>query len=304
MDAKIWALIAVGVFFVGIASTTNYFAKLDAAQHSLREAQQELKFLEEEVEDNFTSADSKLAKTEEDNQLVAVHDGLVAKKKALEEEIKDLEGRKSAGMKVFRDVVTDVRAKSVGIPWADVPFRNGQMLRQVRIQKVTETEVTLAHSEGVARLTAEELPAELKDKFRLGMEPFTDKPGDSAKPSVVPSVPMPTTTSSQPSASVRVQTPAEVEAEINAYDNKVINMEATKAQMANRASALRSQVYAAQSAGRPSYNLNQQATQAEQQLAAYEQQIVQARFESEKLRSKLIQVRNEYLRARTSGSQR
>jgi DNA repair exonuclease SbcCD ATPase subunit len=300
MDARIWTLAAVAVFFLGLASFTGHFSKLDTAQNALKEAQKELKELEDELEDNASTADSKRAAYEELTTLVAVHDGLVAKKKTLSDEIENLEGRKSAGLKVFRDTVTEVRSKSVGNPWADVPFRNGQILRQVRIQKVTDTDVTLAHAEGLAKLTADELPADLKDRFRLGMEPFLSLPSDGpALPSLAATVP-----SGSRSSSLKTSSPTEVEAEISAHDAKVLTMETTRAQWRSRATSLRFQTDNAKGAGRPSYTLNQQATEAERQLATVEQQLTQMRIESDRLRKKLIEARNAFIRARISDSQR
>jgi hypothetical protein len=307
MDARIWTLAAVAVFFLGLASFTGYFSKLDTAQNALKEAQEELKELEDELAHNASTADSRLATHEELTQLVAVHDGLVAKKQSLSAEIEDLEGRKSAGLKVFQDTVTGVREKSVGASWADVPFRNGQVLRQVRIQKVTESDVTLAHADGLAKLNADELPPDLRDRLRLGMEPFLSQPpaasSTASNNSTMPAAAK-TATPGSGSSAAKEQAVATLESEIKANDSKVSSMVTSRTQWSNRATGLRLQAEAARSAGRPTYNLNQQATEAEKQLAAVEQQLTQLRVQGDELRKKLIEARREFVRAKISDSRR
>lgn len=309
MDARIWTLAAVAVFFLGLASFTGYFSKLDTAQNALKVAKEELKELEDELAENAATAEDRLATQEELTQLVAVHDGLVAKKKSLTAEIEDLEGRKSAGLKVFQDTVTDVRTKSVGAAWADVPFRNGQVLRQVRIQKVTDTDVTLAHADGLAKLTADELPADLRERFRLGMEPFLSLPA-AASPGTSPMQAGATTKTAAAtipasgSSAAKEQAVAALEAEIKANDSKLSSMVTTRAQWYNRATGLRLQAEAARSSGRPTYTLNQQATEAERQLATVEQQVAQVRQEGDSLRKKLLEAKREFIKARISDSRR
>ncbi|RBP46514.1 hypothetical protein DES53_102905 [Roseimicrobium gellanilyticum] len=306
MDFKIWALVAVTVFIGGFASFTGYFSKLDSAQHAYAEAKAELEELEKELGEGDESEAPGESDADKLKQLVAVYEGLEAKKRALSDEIAELEGRKTSGLKVFRDVVDDARAGSVGMPSADVPYRNGQILKEVRIQKVTDTELTLAHSEGVAKLRADELPPDLKDRFRLGMEPYISmakiealNPAPATAAKSAPNSKA-TTASTYPSVSA-VEA---IQQSIAANEEKITSTRAIWVTWANRVTSLRFQASNAKAAGRPTYTLNQQAAEAEKQAHDLDQQLTQLRAEDERLRRKLTQARKDAVQARSSGSQR
>lgn len=292
----------------GFASFTGYFSKIDTAQHELAEAQAELKSLEEELAPD-SSGDGGLTEAERLNELVAAYQTLEAQKKSLADSVLALEGRKEEYLKAFRDTVSDVRSKSVGMQWADVPFRNGQILKEVRIQKVTDTEITLAHSEGVAKLRVEELPPDLKDRFRIGMEPFLS----SSEPAVGAATPLSTSASTtKASSSSKTNKPsatanpsldalnasaASLEQEVADSTAKLRTAEAAWSQWRNRAAYLQGQAGSAKVAGRPSYNLLQEANAAEQKAAAAGLQVTNLRDEIIRLREKANTAKSQALKA-------
>lgn len=297
MDLKIWGLLVVALFIGGFASFTGHFSKIDTAQHELAEAQAELKSLEEELSPH-NSGDGGLTETERLNELVAAYQTLEAEKKSLADSVLALEGRKEEYLKTFRDTVGDVRSKSVGMQWADVPFRNGQILKEVRIQKVTETEVTLAHSEGVAKLRGDELPPDLKDRFRIGMEPFLNSP----EATVGATTPFATTkgstssTTNKPSATATPKANAldasvsSVEQEIVDATAKLRTVEVAWSQWRSRAVTLRNQASEAKVSGRPTYTLLQEANAAEQKATALGLQVANTRDQIVQLRQKKVEA--------------
>lgn len=300
MDLKIWGLLVVALFIGGFASFTGYFSKLDTAQHELAEAQAELKGLEEELSVDGPG-DGGLTETESLNELVAAYQTLEAQKKSLADSVLALEGRKEEYLKAFRDTVGDVRSKSVGMQWADVPFRNGQILKEVRIQKVTDTEVTLAHSEGVAKLRADELPADLKDRFRIGMEPFLGSP----EPTVGAATSLASSSSkiNRPSATAAPgvdalnATVASLEQEIVDTTTKLRAAESAWSQWRNRAASLHDQAGGAKVSGRPTYNLVQEANAADQKAAAIGLQVANMRDQITQIRQKINTTKSQAAKA-------
>jgi predicted nucleic acid-binding Zn-ribbon protein len=256
-----------------------------------------LKSLEEELAPE-SSGNGGLTETERLNELVAAYQTLEAQKKSLADSVLALEGRKEEYLRAFRDTVGDVRSKSVGIQWTDVPFRNGQILKEVRIQKVTDTEITLAHSEGVAKLRVDELPPDLKDRFRIGMEPFLSSP----EPTVGAATPLSTSASttkestsskaSKPSATATLSADAlnasvaSLEQEVVDATSKLRTAEAAWSQWRTRAASLRDQAGGAKVSGRPSYNLLQEANTADQKAAALGLQVANQRDLITQLRQK------------------
>ncbi|MEZ0274514.1 MAG: hypothetical protein ACAH88_06380 [Roseimicrobium sp.] len=302
MDTRIWAIVAVVLVFGGFAGFTDYFSKLDAAQHKLAKARDELRSLEEEFGENVYDAEKARAEAEATNQLVAVYTHLEEQKKPLAESVLALEGQKEATLKVFREAVDEVRSKAVGIQWADIPYRNGQTLRGVRIQKVNENDVTLAHNDGVTKLGVDEMPAELKERFRFGMEPFLNVPAPPAT-EMTPGAPAVLATATKlPGAQVSevetaVATLRQLENALSASTSKVRETEASWSQWKIRGSTFQDQAFRAKGSGRPSYTFNTQAAEAQKQADALSRQLVVLRAENTKLHENLSSARMALARA-------
>lgn len=305
MDARIWAIAAVVLALGGFAGFTDYFSKLDAAQHKLAKARDELTNLEEELGESAVDAEAARAEAENTSQLVAVYTHLEEQKKPLEESVIALEGQKEATLKVFREAVNEVRSKAVGIEWADVPYRKGQTLRGVRIQKVTGNEVTLAHNMGVTKLGVEEMPAELKERFRFGMEPFLNVPESAAAEMTLGAPAALATATKSPGAPVNevgaaVATVRDLENAIIATTSKVRETETSWSQWRDRSNTLQNKAAQAKAAGRPSYTFNAEAAEAQKQADALSRQLIVLRAENSKLRGSLSKARQALGRAESA----
>lgn len=65
------------------------------------------------------------------------------------------------------EVVHKIRQQSIGRDFGDLRLPNGGVLEKAKVQKVTDTHVTIQHSGGVTRLDAKSAPVELVNLFRL-----------------------------------------------------------------------------------------------------------------------------------------
>jgi hypothetical protein len=57
--------------------------------------------------------------------------------------------------------------------WPDIKISDGHILTGVKVQKITETDVTLSNSLGTFRLPASNLPPDMRDRFRIDASPMT-----------------------------------------------------------------------------------------------------------------------------------
>lgn len=299
MDIRIWGLFAVVLFIGGFAGFAKYFSEVDTKQSELAAAQEELKELQERLAENEADSGDAQSKAEKLKQLVAMLEHLETTKQPLVESVLTLDGQKQATLTAFRETVGEVRHKSLGMQWADVPYRNGQVLREVRIQKVSDSEITLAHREGVAKLSNDELPADLKARFRIGMEPFLSLPQSAPAAATAAVGAPPSRGASATAASVTAApTPAstiqdaikDIEKEIKSSEEKIKAMEKTMYEWKDRAFAFRNQAESARIQGRPTYNANNQAVQADKQANAVEAQVNALRVENAKLRERLVKA--------------
>jgi hypothetical protein len=86
-------------------------------------------------------------------------------KKSLAAEISQLQAAKSEARRKIGEIVRTVQAASEGIDWPDVTLPNGQVLTAVKIQKVSNDQVTLAHSGGVVRVSSKDVPDDMKERL-------------------------------------------------------------------------------------------------------------------------------------------
>jgi cob(I)alamin adenosyltransferase len=304
MDLRIGGMIAVVVFVGGFAGLAKYFSEYDAKSRALTEAREELKNLQQRIAENEAEAGESKSTNEKLSGLLAMYDHLQNTKQPLVDSVLELEAKKKAILVAFRDMVTDIRGKSVGMQWADVPYKNGQVLREVRIQKVMDEEITLAHGEGVAKLRNDDLPPELKSRFRIGMEPFLSDPNEgSALPQTASAgtgpAPKPTGNPATPAVPLAVgPDPDVIEEQIIASNEKIRSLEVSRNQYQDRAAGLRYQAATAKANGRPSYTTTKEAAEAEQQMTALNAQLEKLRADNAALRGKFTKATADRLAAR------
>lgn len=164
------AAIAIAIFFA--AGVSQYLA-IDSEKKSLGATLTEAKTL---LESTKTALEKKRAMVDDMRQKLAAAQAVVdldKEKTTINAEITALEGARTAVQQEFVDRAVQVRSLSSGMTVPDFALPNGQVLTAVKIQKVTDTDVTFSHNQGVAKVSANDVPAELKARFRYGMLPFT-----------------------------------------------------------------------------------------------------------------------------------
>ena len=193
----------------------------------------------------------------------------------------------------FVEAVVNVRSKSVGTSFDDVALRNGQHLQQASIQKVSDGSIQFSHSGGVLRVTIDDLPDFLKDKFRMGIFPMESLTLSKGPP--IPDAPTGAMPTSAPTPGIGAAPTSTVNKEhikidIESLIEKMRTVELNKQGWIDRAKELREQVSALQQAGKPSYTVNAEAKQADINAAATAAQLNQIQEQLIILRKKLADI--------------
>ena len=133
--------------------------------------------------------------------------------------------------KQFVDQVRRVRLSLTGTSLPDLTLDAGQTLQQVKLQKLNLTDVTVAHSGGIAKVPLSRLPANLTDSLRLGMPPMKEEMQQLAPEPAAASTPAPTVAAVAPKPlPARGLTPAEKDKIRHLEDQlKIVTAERQKA---------------------------------------------------------------------------
>jgi hypothetical protein len=117
------------------------------------------------------------------------------KKSAIGAEIAVLEKDYASVRAEIVEAVRGVRNRASGEIIAELRLTDGQTLKNVKIQNITDYEMIATHDLGVARITLGRLPDPYKDRFRTGMSPdFASEPAAGPASTATPGVPFATTT--------------------------------------------------------------------------------------------------------------
>jgi hypothetical protein len=248
-------IIFVFAVLASAAAGTAYFFKVEEKRAQLTQAVEKLAEIKSLV---ARKAVLVIPKKQENQDLQAKIDTLTkvtAQNEMLAGQIPALEATLSELTQEFIDAVSKIRAASIGVALPDVTLASGQVLQGVRIVKITDTELTLAHNGGSARVAGSNLPADLRDRFRIDMSPMvgspgalaasgpaasssaTLAPGSSPPPASIPAVVASTGTSPGPAGDVVFLPPA-VEL-TQAQRNKVDAAEASLREHHNKETELR-----------------------------------------------------------------
>ena len=107
----------------------------------------------------------------------------------------------------FHDTVQAVRKKAVGEQLGDFKTPTGLVLNAARIQNVSDTAVSILHTNGVTRLQIKSAPPEMVSRFRLKAETPPAALSQSAGTSPAASAASPTVAASPPAVLVAQVTP-------------------------------------------------------------------------------------------------
>lgn len=192
----------------------------------------------------------------------------------------------------FNERVMLARKNAVGGTHPEVLLATGKILKNVRIQRVNEDLVSVAHSEGSARLRKAELPAEWVEKYQITDSPpaaiVTAKkevPGASA-PEVPGSTPPP-----MPGSSVapNPEVVKELRSRIAQYDAQNVLMRGNQNIWEKRARELSSKIAESQAKGRIVTNKGK-VDEAQKMAAEYARKATEAEAQATLLRGKLYAI--------------
>jgi hypothetical protein len=146
----------------------------------LSEKTQELAELRVLVNQTRTALQSKETHVETRRRSLEAAKGIAAEYKSLGDEqtelmkeLLTLEAQYVEIQKKFVDVVATVRKAVAELPPQDVILKSGQVLGAAKVQRMSDSEMTFQHAGGISRVDVADLPAELRDRFRQQMPPFT-----------------------------------------------------------------------------------------------------------------------------------
>ncbi len=184
MDAKFFFGIIGLIGFCGGCYAFIINQDLDSLNVKLMLTRQSVASVQTQI-DNISR---QLDQRREVTQLIQTSEVNKAESEALEKEIQAIQDAEPALADSLNQAISRIRRESVGLEFPELTLAGGATLKKVQIQRVEENEVILKHSDGVKRASAGELPAILKDRFRLGaLAKLTPAPAVIA-PSMSPSV--------------------------------------------------------------------------------------------------------------------
>ncbi len=118
--------------------------------------------------------------------LVQTTEARKSEKEALEKEIQATQAAEPALAEAMNQAIIQVRRESVGMSFPELTLTGGVVLKNAQIQRVDEQEVVFKHSDGVKRARLADLPADLKDRLRLGALAALSTPAPAAAESSTP----------------------------------------------------------------------------------------------------------------------
>ncbi len=165
---KFWTAIILVSIVAAIVSGMQYFQGVDDANRSLqdikdkltqmRESVKHIKGEWERVEGNINRAQAAQAKS---TPFATKRDELQSKYRGLEGDFKYL-------VKSMRTIVDKARVDGVGASYPEIKLSNGKILKDAKIRKIEESQITFIHADGSGVVTFDLLPDEISGKFDLG----------------------------------------------------------------------------------------------------------------------------------------
>jgi hypothetical protein len=166
----------IGVFALVVA-----FAALVSNQMSLVDTRNENNLARANLDSIKKALDVKKSSLEElkpTYELLKSQDDLVNsltdQKQRVSKSIEELKKTKAELTAEFIQKVKKVRASSSGLEYPQMNLLNGQVLTGAKIKSVSDTELTVSHGGGVAKISFANLPNDLRKKFRVNMVPMIE----------------------------------------------------------------------------------------------------------------------------------
>ena len=183
----VWVLalgfIVTAVWFVG------YSSSVDALNDQLTDTRASL----QSVASILSTREKILAQKQLDRtrltEIEAQLDALQKQREPLSKKIDFLTEQPDVLLGRISEVVQNIRQRSMGRDCGNLRLPSGAVLEKAKLQKITDTHVTVSHTGGVARLDAKTAPPEIVSLFRLRseMDVSSDKPKGAEKTAGTPS---------------------------------------------------------------------------------------------------------------------
>ncbi|MDZ4286581.1 MAG: hypothetical protein U0984_01405 [Prosthecobacter sp.] len=205
------------------------------------------------------------------NSLLETLKTKTAEKESLGSEVRELEAVEPRLAEAMIQAILKVRESSAGMVFPELVLAKGATLKNARIQRLTEESVTFQHSEGVTVARADDLPAELRDRLRLGEAVAKSK----AEPVAEPEDPL-----AKPSPEM-----AAYNERMKQYRKKGLEMQLVIERLSNEIRSLGSEVYKAENEAESATSATQKfytrtrRDQLKVQLAALQRTLDEARIE-------------------------
>lgn len=283
MENRVVGMLAAFFFIVLFAVGVSYFFEIDSRRSEYNQAKSLLESNQTGISNKQSQLDSLRLQYDATREIVERNSALTDAKSRLTREITELKAAREKLVLDFATNVTKVRSGSEGAELGVITLATGQGLQAAKIQKVSDDDVTFTHSLGVTKVAPENLPPDLRQKFRHGMVPFTLlKPGQEPPPVVASP-----DTNNAPSPSATLTKVNRIQLEIDQKHNQITQLEQVRRQWLDKAGQLRSQASTAQYNGRPTYTFNAQAAQCEQNATQASQQSLTIKNEIARLQADL-----------------
>lgn len=198
MEGRIWGMLAAFLFVVVLGGSVAYMVGFEEVRREYFNLQNQIETLEKTIKSRQVVLDARMEKAKS----IAAQNARVTD---LERKILELDAAKAqllagidqqtaaaaAASKELVDTVELVRKKASGMLLPEMKLPSGEILQGVRIQTVTDADVSVLHSLGVSRLLPKQVPQDLASKFRFGFVAShapppaakSDTSSDSASPS-------------------------------------------------------------------------------------------------------------------------
>jgi hypothetical protein len=169
MDAKVIIYGFCLALVVACSFFWRYTMQIDEAEKEMLLARQQMSA----TADGVKEAKGWLAARKEAAALIAAASVIEKDNKKLKESVDELQRKKTEVVKVFTSSIQRARQETVGMEFPELQLNSGLKFRDVKIQSVDESLLVLKHSDGVSKVPASTMPAELLDRLRFGFIPGT-----------------------------------------------------------------------------------------------------------------------------------
>jgi hypothetical protein len=170
--AKVVVLAILCILGLATFYGIEYASETDEAQRNLDEEKRQ----SHEIDSGLAFQEKLTAARKEMSALLQASEILTARNEEIRAETVNLEAAQRSVREAYLRAVERVRSDTIGMTMDELALNNGVVLKNVRVQNLSQTEITVLHSEGIGKVSLELLPDHLKSRLRVGMTTFAGLP--------------------------------------------------------------------------------------------------------------------------------